>query len=152
MASEQQVFVRLLRVADAITRRMTDALEPHRLTLSQYSVLEALRGAGEDGLACGQIAERMITRDPDVTRLLDRLEERGLVSRHRGRPDRRVVRSQLTHEGQRVVAVMDVEMGDIQIAHLGFMGKRNLGTLHGWLRTAEAPEPMPASRSAAPVR
>src|SRR3954453_13752238 len=105
--SEQQVVFGIVRVADTLSRRVAEALEPFRLTLNQYSVLESLRGAGAAGLTCSEIALTMISRDPDVTRLLDRLELRGLVSRHRGRPDRRVVRTQLTSDGLQLLEQLD---------------------------------------------
>jgi MarR family transcriptional regulator, organic hydroperoxide resistance regulator len=105
--SEQQVVFGIVRVADTLTRRLTEALEPFKLTLSQYSVLESLRGAGAAGLTCSEIAVTLVSRDPDVTRLLDRLELRGLVSRHRGRPDRRVVHAQLTAEGHQLLEQLD---------------------------------------------
>jgi|SRR4051812_7423388 DNA-binding MarR family transcriptional regulator len=105
--SEQQVVFGIVRVADTLSRRLAEALEPFRLTLNQYSVLESLRRAGAAGLTCSEIAVTLISRDPDVTRLLDRLELRGFVSRHRGRPDRRVVRTQLTPEGLQLLEQLD---------------------------------------------
>lgn len=71
------------------------------LTATQYNVLRILRGAGAAGLSCGDVAGRMITRDPDLTRLLDRLEGRGLVTRARDGEDRRVVVTRITGEGPR---------------------------------------------------
>jgi MarR family transcriptional regulator, organic hydroperoxide resistance regulator len=105
--SEQQVVFGIVRVADTLTRRLIEALEPFKLTLNQYSVLESLRGAGAAGLTCSEIALTLVSRDPDVTRLLDRLELRGLVSRHRGGPDRRVVHAQLTPEGRQLLGQLD---------------------------------------------
>lgn len=137
MSVERQVVIRILRVAERINQRMGDVLQPHRLTLPQYGVLEALEGVGDEGLACGEIAVRLPTRDPDITRLLDRLEARGLIHRVRGRPDRRVVRSQLTAEGRRLVAAIGVEMRGLHRDDLARIGRRQLGTLHALLGAAE---------------
>jgi len=133
---EQQVVLQLLHLAERLSQRMGDVLLPHQLTLPQYGVLQALDGAGDEGLACGEIAARLTTRDPDITRLLDRLEARGLVARVRARPDRRIVRSLLTREGRRVVAVLAEEMRGVHAEHLGALKRRDLGTLHALLGAA----------------
>lgn len=138
MSVERRVFLGIVRVADVLTRRMGDMLEPYKLTLSQYGVLETLRAAGDDGLACGEIAGRMITREPDVTRLLDRLEDRGLVSRHRRRPDRRIVRTQLTPSGVALLATIDGPMRALHADHLRGLAKQDLGALDALLASAEA--------------
>jgi DNA-binding MarR family transcriptional regulator len=138
MSVQRRVFLGLVRIADELTRRMGEALEPYRLTLSQYGVLEALRDAGENGLACGEIAGRMITREPDVTRLLDRLENRGLVSRHRGRPDRRMVLTQLTPAGVALLATIDGPMRALHADRLRGMARRDLGALDALLELTAA--------------
>ena len=76
----------LQRTADQLQWRLSDMLKPHGLSPTQYNALRILRGAGDEGRACSEIAERMINRDPDITRLVDRLERRGLVARSRERP------------------------------------------------------------------
>jgi DNA-binding MarR family transcriptional regulator len=136
MRSDHEVFLRVITLADGLTRRLGEALEPFRLTLSQYSVLEALRRADDDGLACGEIAQRLLTRDPDITRLLDRLEDRGLVLRRRERPDRRIVRTHITSEGLQLLKTLDEALGRLQARHLGHMSRRNLSTLTALLETA----------------
>jgi DNA-binding MarR family transcriptional regulator len=137
MSIERRVFLGIVRVADLLTGRMATVLESRRLTLSQYGVLDALREAGASGLACGEIADRMITRDPDVTRLLDRLEDRGYVSRFRARPDRRVVRTQLTASGLALLAELDAPMRELHIEHLRGLGRRELGALDTLLGSTE---------------
>src|SRR5436190_8655860 len=87
---EEAAFLDLLRTTDLLSRRLAVVLKKEDLSSTQYNVLRILRGA-PDGLPCGEIANRMITRDPDVTRLLDRLEKRELISRHREARDRRTV-------------------------------------------------------------
>ena len=81
-----------------LSRRPAQLLKTEDLSPTQYNVLRILRGSPE-GLPCGEIASRMITRDPDVTRLLDRLEKRGLISRCRETKDRRTVMARITPEG-----------------------------------------------------
>jgi DNA-binding MarR family transcriptional regulator len=134
----QPVFLRILRLAEGLTQRMGKALEPFELTLTQYSALEALRHAGGNGLACGQIAQRLVNRDPDVTRLLDRLESRGLISRSRELPDRRVVRAQITKDGLQLVRAIDGAVGALHARHLAPIGRRNLSALRSLLEAVEA--------------
>src|SRR5437588_2508184 len=96
--AEEAVFLELLRTTDLLSRALAGVLKTENLSGTQYNVLRILRGAPE-GLPCGEIASRMITRDPDVTRLLDRLEKRGLVSRCRETQDRRTVLTRITPAG-----------------------------------------------------
>src|ERR1700692_2517980 len=84
---EEAAFLDLLRTCDLLSRRPAQLLKTEDLSATQYNVLRILRGSPE-GLPCGEIASRMITRDPDVTRLLDRMEKRGLISRSRDNKDR----------------------------------------------------------------
>jgi DNA-binding MarR family transcriptional regulator len=89
---EEAAFLDLLRTTDMLSRGPAEVLKSADLSSNQYNVLRILRGA-PDGLSCGEIGNRMITRDPDITRLLDRLEKRGLISRCREAKDRRTVLS-----------------------------------------------------------
>src|SRR5882762_6908841 len=95
---EEAAFLELLRTTDMLSRGLVKVLKIEDLSGTQYNVLRILRGSPE-GLPCGEIASRMITRDPDITRLLDRLEKRGLISRCRETRDRRTVMAQITAEG-----------------------------------------------------
>lgn len=104
---QEEAILALMRTADQLAGSSNAALRAANLSLSQYNVLRILRGAGVEGLACGEISERMIRRDPDLTRLLDRLETRGLVSRARGTTDRRVVRASITEPGLALLASLD---------------------------------------------
>lgn len=126
---EDEAFVSVLRTAEAFLWREAEFLKPYEVTLSQYNVLRILRGAEPDGLICREIGERMIARDPDVTKLLDRLEARGLVRRDRQEADRRVIVVRITREGLELVGQIDAPMlkmtGDI----LGHLGERKLRTL-----------------------
>ncbi len=99
------------------------------LTPNQYNVLRILRGSHPTRLACGDIAERMISRDPDITRLVDRLSRRGLVSRARGRRDRRVVEVGITEKGQQILRTLDEHVDRFPKAMLGHLGSRKLEQL-----------------------
>jgi DNA-binding MarR family transcriptional regulator len=110
---EARVFVSLLRAADSLTRGAEALLKPSGLSGTQYNVLRVLRGAGPEGLLCREIGCRMISRDPDITRLLDRMESRGLISRARGEEDRRVVKTRITPEGLRVLEELDAPVQEL---------------------------------------
>src|SRR5713226_6186305 len=96
---EEEAFVALMRTADQLAWRGAEMLKQHGLSPTQYNALRILRGAGAKGLACSEIGERMINRDPDITRLVDRLERRGLVQRSRDKRDRRVITTRITGAG-----------------------------------------------------
>src|SRR6266480_2682031 len=95
---EEAAFLELIRTTDMLSRPFAHLLKTEELSQTQYNVLRILRGSPE-GLACGEIGNRMITRDPDITRLLDRLEKRGLISRCREPKDRRTVVVRMTPAG-----------------------------------------------------
>ena len=104
---EQEAYLSLLRTADALQTRVEAKLREFGLTGTQYNALRILRGAGPEGLPCSEIGERMITRDPDITRLLNRLEKRGLVIRARAKTDRRVIHGKITTAGLKLLREMD---------------------------------------------
>jgi DNA-binding MarR family transcriptional regulator len=97
---EHEAMLGLLRTAAIIDHATDEMLRPFGVTGTQFNVLRILRGAGDDGLCGREIGERMITRVPDVPRLLDRLEKAGLISRARDRDDRRHVSARITAKGQ----------------------------------------------------
>jgi DNA-binding MarR family transcriptional regulator len=103
------------------------------LTANQYNVLRILRGCAPARLPCSDIADRMITRDPDITRLVDRLARRGLVVRLRSRHDRRVVEVGITDKGQELLGGLDVHVERFPKAVLGHLGARKLQQLRGLL-------------------
>src|SRR5919198_1828963 len=103
----EHVFLGILRVAEMFTQSLIQTLRPFRLTLSQYSVLRALRHTEPEGLRCRDVGERLVSRDPDITRLLDRLEGRGFITRRREGGDRRVVRAQITEKGVELLKSVD---------------------------------------------
>jgi len=126
--AEEAAFLDLLRTTDVLSRRLVHVLKTEDLSATQYNVLRILRGAPE-GLACGEIASRMITRDPDVTRLLDRLEKRGLISRWRETKDRRTVMARITPEGLALLSRLDEPVQAAHRKQLGHLGRGRLRTL-----------------------
>jgi len=134
---EETAFLDLLRTADMLSRGMVGVLKAEDLSATQYNVLRILRGSPA-GLPCGEIASRMITRDPDVTRLLDRMEKRGLISRTREAHDRRLVTARITPEGLKLVDRMDEPVQEIHHKHLGHLGKDRLKALSELLAAARA--------------
>ena len=133
---EHEAYLNLIRTATALQRRETELLKAHDLTQPQFNVLRILRGAGADGLICREIGERMLTYDPDVTKLLDRLEARGLVTRERLATDRRAVAARITPAGLRLLQQVDKPMLDLVVGLLGHLGARRLKTLSLLLEAA----------------
>src|ERR1700744_4074573 len=125
---EELAFLELGRTADLLSRRLSGVLKAEDLSANQYNVLRILRGS-PDGLPCGEIASRMITRDPDITRLLDRMEKRGLITRARETKDRRMVMARITGEGLKLLARLDGPVEDSHHQQLGHMGRERLRAL-----------------------
>ena len=135
---EDEAFVNLLRTVDALMQGVATTLKPSGLSPAQYNVLRVLRGAGPDGLACREIGERMIAKDPDITRLLDRLEERDLISRSRDRADRRVITTRITDKGMRILKELDKPIEELHVKQLGHLGEQRLRSLVDLLEAARA--------------
>jgi len=133
---ERDAFVLLQKAAVELLRDVDDLLKPVGLTPNQFNVLRILRGAGLEGLPCSRIAERMITRDPDMTRLLDRLEAQGIVKRVRKSTDRRVIMSRITEKGLSMLEKLDDPIDDLHVRQLGHLGKDRLKKLTSLLRIA----------------
>ena len=125
----QEAYVALVRTEAVLNDGLDAVLEPHGLSLPQYNVLRILRGAGQDGLCRNEIGQRLITRMPDVTRLLDRMEAAGLVSRVRSTEDRRLVNTTLTKHGRELVSDLDAEINREHKARLGHLKDLELRTL-----------------------
>lgn len=123
---EEEAFLNLGRTWEFLQGRMADLLKPFELTPTQYNMLRILRGAGADGVTCSQACERMITPEPDVTRLLDRLESRHLIRRERSLEDRRVVIVRITKDGLRLVDGIDQPLEQRLRRTLGHLGQRRL--------------------------
>jgi DNA-binding MarR family transcriptional regulator len=124
---EEEVFLNIQRTADAMMQEVTDVLRPFGLSPTQYNVLRILRGAGDSGVTCKDIGARMITRDPDITRLLDRLERRNLLTRSRAKEDRRFVAIRISDEGLALLKNLDEPIAIKQIALMRHMDPQQLG-------------------------
>src|SRR6202023_4345866 len=96
LSLENRIFVALLQPADTLSQEAEQLLKAAGLTGAQYNVLRRLRGAQPEGLPCRGIGDRMISHDPDMTRLLDRMKKRGLITRKRQTDDPRVVKTRIT--------------------------------------------------------
>ncbi len=97
------LFIDIQRTADRLMRGLEETLRPTKITPVQYLVLRSLRRAGAEGMPSNQIVQQMTTHDPDMTRLLDKLEKRGIIERRRDPEDRRIYRVSMTREGARVL-------------------------------------------------
>ena len=135
--AEEASFLDLLRTTDMLSRGLVTVLKTEEVSSTQYNVLRILRGAPE-GLPSGEIGNRMITRDPDVTRLLDRLEKRELISRCRETKDRRTVMARITKEGLELLARLDEPVQSAHRKQLGHMGRERLGALAELLEAARS--------------
>jgi DNA-binding MarR family transcriptional regulator len=131
--AEEVAYLDLLRTADMLSRGPAQTLKTEDLSSTQYNVLRILRGAPE-GLPCGEIGNRMITRDPDITRLLDRLEKRHFISRSRESKDRRMVLTRITPEGLKVLSRLDEPVQEAHRRQLGHLGRERLLELSELLR------------------
>jgi len=136
---EAEVMLNLMRTADALSRSGEKILKLAGLSPTQYNVLRILRGAGEGGLCCREVAERMITRDPDITRLVDRLERRGLLARSRESHDRRVITLRITEVGRKILKDLDGPMEEHNRNRLSHMEKGDLRKLLQLLEAAREP-------------
>jgi DNA-binding MarR family transcriptional regulator len=134
---EEALFLDLLRTTDMLSRGLVRVLKTENLSATQYNVLRILRGS-PDGLPCGEIASRMITRDPDITRLLDRLEKRRLISRCRETKDRRMVMARITPDGLKLLARLDEPVGQTHRKQLGHLGRERLRALGELLDAARS--------------
>jgi DNA-binding MarR family transcriptional regulator len=123
---EEEAFLNLARTFETLQERVTGLLKQYQLTAAQYNMLRILRGAGAEGLTCSQATERMLTPDPDVTRLLDRMEARNLIARERSQQDRRVVITRITSEGLRLAAEIDAPLVELLRALMGRAGRERL--------------------------
>jgi MarR family transcriptional regulator, organic hydroperoxide resistance regulator len=132
LPNEDRAFIALQKAADKLAMQAEQLLKSNGLTGAQYNVLRILRGAEPQGLACSSIAERMISHDPDMTRLLDRMEKRHLITRQRQSDDRRVVKTRITSGGLELLKGLDPTVRELhkrQFAHIAAARVRTLADL-----------------------
>ena len=126
---EEEALLSIARTAAVIEHATSEELKPFDLTLTQYNVLRILRGAGENGLCRNEVGERLVRRVPDVTRLLDRMEGSGLITRKRGGSDRRFVTALITDKGLKVLEQIDRELPAIHRQLVGHVAQKHLREL-----------------------
>ena len=137
-APEEKAFLHLLRTAESLMGGVAAVLKPAGLSPAQYNVLRILRGAGPAGLACREIGARMVTRDPDITRLIDRLERRRLITRSRDRKDRRIITIRISEAGLELVNSLDEPVAGLHRRQLGHLGEQRLRRLTALLEAARS--------------
>jgi DNA-binding MarR family transcriptional regulator len=126
---EQEALLSIERTAAILSHAVADALRPYGITPTQYNVLRILRGAGEQGLCRNEVRDRLVAQVPDVTRLLDRMEEMGFVDRERAADDRRMVYTRITRKGIQLLARLDEPVARLHQRQLGHLGSAKLRTL-----------------------
>ncbi len=135
-SAEEEAFLNLLRTHGELLGPAAALLKGHGLSHAQYNILRILRGAGDGGLPCLEVAARMVTREPDITRLLDRLEDAGWVRRTRSDADRRVVFARITPAGSKLLASLDDPVAKTVRGLLGHLTRAELRTFSKLLTKA----------------
>ena len=126
---EEEAILSIARTAAVLEHTGAEELRRFGLTTTQYNVLRILRGAGGDGLCRNEVGERLVTRVPDVTRLLDRMEGAGLITRQRNGDDRRFVSTHITDKGLKLLERIDRELPAIHSRQLGHVSQKRLRDL-----------------------
>lgn len=137
-APEQEVALNLMKTAESLQAGFARLFKEHQISGAQYNVLRILRGAGTD-LPCLEIAGRMISHLPDITRLVDRLEARGLVARCRTQEDRRLVLVRITEPGMALLAELDSPVLDLHRKQLGHLTAEEMAEFNRLLVKARRP-------------
>ncbi len=138
---EDFVYVAILKAADSLSQEGEQIIKSAGLTAAQYNVLRILRGAQPDGLLCRGISERMISRDPDITRLLDRMENHKLITRERQKEDRRVIKTRITADGLKLLKKLDRPVHELHRNQFRHMSPSRLKQLAALLIEVEKREP-----------
>lgn len=126
---EQEAHLNVVRTAAVLSDHFEQVLKPAGITGAQFNVLRILRGADPEGLCRNDLRDRMLTRMPDVTRLLDRMEEAGLVTRSRDAEDRRLVTTRITDEGRRLLSDLEEAVVGEHRRRLGHLSEAQLRQL-----------------------
>jgi DNA-binding MarR family transcriptional regulator len=138
---EARIFVALLQAADRLGQEAEQLLKSAGLTGAQYNVLRILRGAEPQGLPCRGIGDRMISHDPDMTRLLDRLEKRSLITRVRQTDDRRVIKTRITPQALSLLKTLDQPVRELHKRQFRHMSAARLKVLSDLLEEIRVPKP-----------
>ncbi len=127
---QEEVHLNIQRTFGILMVPLQELLKQHALSPPLYNILRILRGVGSGGLPCSHIGERMVTRVPDVTRLVDRLEQAGWVKRARSTEDRRVVAITITASGKKLADKLDEPMANLHRDTLGHLTKKEMAALN----------------------
>ena len=136
---EQEAFLSVVRTSAQLTDALEQVLRPAGISLAQFNVLRILRGSQTTGLCRNELRDRMLTRGPDMTRLLDRMEAAGLVVRIRSTEDRRLVSTHISEAGLSLLASVDDAVEQEHHSRLGHMGEESLRALIDLLRRIREP-------------
>jgi DNA-binding MarR family transcriptional regulator len=136
---EEEAALSIVRTAAALEHTFAQAMRPYDITPTQYNVLRILRGAGTDGLCRNEVGQRLIRQVPDVTRLLDRMEELDLIARQRGSKDRRYVTTTITRKGLELLKKLDAKVDQMHQEQLGHVDHARLQQLIRLLDAARHP-------------
>ncbi len=138
---ERETYLLLQHLARGFLQELAVALRHRGITPEQFHVLRVLRGAGSEGLACRAVAQRSVNGDPDVTRLLDRLEKQGWVSRSRASTDRRVVMARITEKGARLLDELEAPVAALHERQLDRLPAFEIAGLRELLQTLSGERP-----------
>ncbi|HVW78428.1 MAG TPA: MarR family transcriptional regulator [Alloacidobacterium sp.] len=133
---EEEALLNVRRTSDRLQYYIQQLVKPYGITPTQYNVLRILRGAGNGGLRCSDIGERLVSSDPDITRLLGRLQKQKLIRRKRDPKDRRVIYASITTQGRNLLEEMDPVVTQAGKDVLGHMGREKLEALVSLLEEA----------------
>ena len=137
--TSEEALVGIMRTAAILDHVFQDALKEFGITPTQYNVLRILRGAGREGLCGREIGERLISKVPDVSRLLDRMEDLGLMTRERDAADRRHVTARATPKGLKILVQVEPTLEVLEREHFGTLGAHALKDLIATLDTVRTP-------------
>ena len=144
---EQEAYLQLWRTYDRLKLLEDELFGRYELSAQQYNALRLLRSVQPQTMPTSALGARLISRAPDMTRLLDKLEERGLVRRERRAENRRVVEVGITPDGLTLLDALANEVRDCHERQLGHLGAKGLRALITDLREASQPhedaEPWP---------
>jgi DNA-binding MarR family transcriptional regulator len=135
-SKEEEALLNLRRTADCVHRAFQQIMRPYGLTETQYNALRILRGAGDSGLRCSEVGDRLVSHDPDITRLLNRLERRELIHRQRDEKDKRVVYTVISDAGRELLKELDLIVGQSVQSLLGHLSAAKLDSLIDLLEQA----------------
>lgn len=135
----EEAALNVIRTNGVLSDAFDKMIKPYGITATQYNVLRILRGSDETGLCRNEVRDRLLTRMPDATRLLDRMEAAGLISRSREQDDRRMVTTRLTRKGRQLVDELDPVVTREHKTRLGHLTEKQLASLNSLLTLARNP-------------